>query len=343
VDDDDDDDDDDNGTPGLKDGFDWYMSPADKAKYEEIYAANKDRRGEIQCTFSHPFHPHSFLPAVRPTRPYPPPARPTNRLTPKKPVDSLDPLYSSLDVPATDLRSAWTLINPSAAPTIAHDAALAFLHLLNNRHAGYRLPATVPPSLRASFDRRSHVDYRLDDRAQQQPAAAETSSGRKAKFGDTYLSRLGVGGKSSYRPVGTDFSSSASASATPTTTAAKTPDEDWEEVRLKKQLADLESQIAAVEGSQRRSTSAASASRRERSKPALVKRELEQLLEYKRKEKRDLDDGEGSSKAGAGLKGLSEEIAAVREQVEGLEAHAARRRSALERVRGEVEEERGGR
>ena len=43
--------DDDSDSAGLKDGFDWYMNPQDKAKYDSIYQESRDMRGEVSCKF----------------------------------------------------------------------------------------------------------------------------------------------------------------------------------------------------------------------------------------------------------------------------------------------------
>lgn len=283
------DEDDDEQSGGLKDGFDWYIPPAQRSQYEDIYGSAKDGHGYV--TF-----------------------------------DSLASLYSSLDVPDTDVRSAWNLVNPSADTAIGKDAALAYLHILRGRHEGFRLPRTVPPSLRASFERRG-IDYnveRVRTNAAREMSDDSTGTGRKAKFGDAYLSRLGAGGDRGYKPKGTDF-------GTKTT-------EDWEEVRLKKQLRELEAKIEKVEAVGRKREAQG---RRDDSKPALVKRELEQLLDYKRRELRDLETGEGKTKEGMGLKGVEDEIGTVKEQVEGLEAHLRRREELFEDLKAQVRAEKG--
>lgn len=239
-------------------------------------------------------------------------------------VNSLEDLYASLDVPDTDIRSAWNLINPSASPTINKDACLAFLHILNNRHEGFRVPRTVPASLRSSFER-NKIDYQVDSKATSRWATKaddETSTGRKAKFGDQYLTRLG---RSGFKAQGTDFSTAKS-------------DAEWEEVRLKKQLAELEEKMARVEEIANRKRGG-----KRESKPALVKRELEQLLDYKRKELRDLEEGSGKSTKGASLKSVQEDLQTVREQVDGLESHLRARQGVLEQLRREIEDEKASR
>ena len=274
------------------------MPPADKGKYEEIYSANADGHGDI--TF-----------------------------------DALDALYGSLDVPDTDVRSAWNLVNPKSKSAIGKDAALAFLHILNNRHEGYRIPRSVPPSLRASFER-NQIDYQVDhvkpttSAAQKWGTASskgrddDSRQGRKTKFGEAYLSRLGLGGGTNYMSAGTDFSS------------ATTP--DWEEVRLKKQLAELEDKIDRVErqAEERRKVRGRGGVGRE-TKPALVKRELEQMLDYKRGQLRELESGEGKVKEGQSLKGIRDDIENVREQIEGLEKHWKSREEALAALREEID------
>lgn len=105
-------------------------------------------------------------------------------------------------------------------------------------------------------------------------------------------------------------------------------------MRLKRKLADLEDKIRKVEEIAERKRGGA-----RDSKPALVKKELDQLLDYKRRELRELEEGTGKSAEGSGLKSISEDLSTVREQVEGLETHLRSREQALEQIRQEIEAE----
>lgn len=281
---------DDDDTPGLKDDFQWYMAPEDKRKYESMYMANAGAHGQIGFA-------------------------------------ALNDLYAEINVPDTDVARAWNLVNPSRTPTIGKDQCMVFLHMLNGRHEGYRIPRSVPPSLRSSFEQ-NHVNYDIESVKPPQRASGpdrDTISGRKAAFGESYITRLGIGASSSYKHSGTDFSS--------------TKDEDWEEVRLKRELADLEKQIADAEISaeKRRNRDRHGASGA--SQIALVKRELEQMLEYKRNELRALDEGSGSVEVGKSFKAVRDDLDIIREQVDALEQHLRRREEVLQKVLREVEEE----
>lgn len=313
-----DDNDDDDLT--LSSGFDWYISPSQRNEYSTIYTANADYHGLI-----------SF--------------------------DALTELYSTLDnVPRTDISSAWNLVNPRANDKIGKEQCIVFLHILANRSKGYRIPRSVPASLRATFEKkqpeyslnssqsivRRRGDSNDDDDEDELSSFSRNrhitadssrkygSSGGKKSFAEDYLSRLGLGGRSkTYENTqGTDFSS--------------TKDTDWEEVRLKRQLADLEDLIQKAESaSERRKRGLEDYNS---SKTGLIKRELEQLLAYKEKQLIALRNG--SLKKGLGLaddseskaiKEAKEEVELLSSQVESLKQHYANRLKELEDLRNQVQ------
>ena len=78
------------------------------------------------------------------------------------------------------------------------------------------------------------------------------------------------------------------------------------------------------------------------SKPALVKKELDQLLAYKRGELRDLEEGKGKSAVGGSLKSISDDLQTVKEQVDGLESHLSSRNQILEQLKREIDAEKAG-
>lgn len=268
----------------LSGDFDWYISPSDRQRYVSIYTANADPHGLIA-------------------------------------FDALTELYESLpDIPRTDISSAWNLVNPRSLEKIDKDQCIVFLHILNARQKGYRVPRSVPASLRATFEK-SQLDYNVNSK-QSEVKRNQTPTSKKDAFGEGYLTRLGISGRSSgYNSSGTDFSG--------------TKDTDWEEVRLKRQLADLDSLIEKAEQS---------SNRRKKgiedfgsSKSAVVRRELEQLLEYKEKQLLKLrNNTTNGSQDSSDYSSIAETIDMLSMQVTSLQEHHSRKVKELEELRQAV-------
>lgn len=303
---------DDDDDLSLKSGFDWYISPSQRNEYSSIYNANTDFHGLI-----------SF--------------------------DSLSELYPTLDIPRTEISSAWNLVNPRANEKIDKEQCLVFLHILAGRSQGYRIPRSVPASLRATFEK-AKPEYSLNSSQSVvrrggadaddfstgssrnshltgQPSFSGSNKNGKKSFAEGYLNRLGLGGRGgTYDSQGTDFSA--------------TKDTDWEEVRLRRELADLDDLIQKAENA---------SDRRQRgiedfnaSKTGLIKRELEQLLAYKEKQLLALRNGTLKTggldeSANRSLQDAQEEVELINSQIEGLKQHHTKRLNDLENLRREVE------
>lgn len=262
------DDDEDDGY-GIRDAnFDWYISPSDKATYENIYSSGTDRFGRVK-------------------------------------FDSLEGLYGDLqDVPRTDISSAWNLVNPKQFETIDKDQCLVYLHILNQRSRGKKVPSSVPASLRATFSKET-PDYSLDS----QQAMVSKSTAKKG-FGQNYLGKFGA--DSTHAEV--DYSDKESV--------------EWEEARLRKQLLDLDDRINRTERESREKTS-------EDKESSIVKYELQQMLKYKEGQLYQLRSQKNNPKSQS-LEGCKSEIDEIEQQVGLLRLYLQDKEKELAELRLQV-------
>lgn len=248
----------------LSDNFDWYISPTDRATYESIYNANSDSYGRVR-------------------------------------FESLNGLYSTLSkVPRTDILLAWNLVNPKQFETIDKDQALVFLHMLNQREHGKRIPRGVPALLRATFSKEvPRYDLSAVDKKVSEPSANDRDA-----FGASYLSKIGQG---HHAERGTDFSA--------------TEGTDWEEVRLRRELADLEALL----------TRAQSETSQGASELAARRFEFEQLLKHKQERL-----AQARAAPGKNLADVRADVDLIESQVQTLEEFLARKQRELAELRAQL-------
>lgn len=257
----------------LSSDFDWYISPVDKKSYEDVYNSSCDTYGRIK-------------------------------------FESLESLYESLKgVPRTDISSAWNIVNPKQSETIDKDQCLVFLHILNQRSNGRRVPRSVPPSLRATFDKEI-PQYDLETK-QAEADDMNTDSSLKKSFASDYLNKLGSNG-AQLVSSGTDFS--------------ETKGTDWEEVKLRRELEDLEKLLEKAE-------EAKNVKGKDR-KLELLKYEFEQLLKYKEEQVKQLNNINGGA---SNLNSVISNIEAIEIQVNQLEQFLQSKKDELSDLNREIE------
>lgn len=259
----------------LSDDFDWYISPTDKSIYETIYNSNSDSYGRVK-------------------------------------FDSLSGLYQTLGkVPRSDISSAWNLVNPKSSETIDKDQVLVFLHILNQRENGKRIPRYVPASLRATFSKET-PSYDLNQ-GPSKPINDTPVSGKNS-FAHSYLNKIGQANNPT-NEKGTDFSA--------------TEGTDWEEVRLRRELANLEDLLSKA--SQKSNTSDKAVD----DKLSMIKYEFEQLLKYKTQLLSDQSNKSNRNEA-KDLNDAKNDIELIENQVTILQEFLNERQNELNKTKEEI-------
>lgn len=239
----------------LSDDFDWYISPTDKKTYESVYDVSCDKFGRVK-------------------------------------FDSLKDLYKTLkNVPETDISSAWNLVNPKQSRAVDKDQCMVFLHILDQRSHGRRVPRSVPASLRATFSKET-PDYNVDSH-QGDIGVQSIDQSSSSAFGSGYLEKKHAPAREHVNTQEDDFE--------------EAHDENWEQVKLERELKNLTSRLENIDKEEEQSKSDIS----------MQKYELEQLLKYKQ-----------SILAAAGSQG-DVDVQTIQDNIESVETQVAQLRDFL--------------
>ncbi|KAG4304675.1 hypothetical protein PORY_002068 [Pneumocystis oryctolagi] len=252
--------------------FDWYISPSDKQNYDTIYTSTTDPYGHV-----------SF--------------------------DSFKGLYTILNISDAELRDAWKLVNPQLYESIDKDQAIFFLHILNQRNKGFRIPNIVPSNLKAIFEK-TPIDYDVKKisihRDNKQGASMQFSS-------KSDLS------KEEYPTTCTTDSSSHSSS----TNIKKT---SWDKGKQEQQ----NTYYLSMEQKSNVSDEYLSC----------IIRELEKMLDFKKKELKRLKEGNTRSSIGiSDLESVQSDILIMKQQVDSLGSYLIKKTDELQKLNDDIEQE----
>ncbi len=252
----------------LSDDFDWYISPTDKKTYESVYDVACDKFGRVK-------------------------------------FDSLKDLYKTLNnVPQTDISSAWNLVNPKQSRAVDKDQCMVYLHILNQRSHGRRVPRSVPASLRATFSKET-PDYNVD--SHQGNVGVRSSSQNSNAFASGYLEKKHGSAQGHVNTQEDDFD--------------EAHDENWEQVKLERELKNITSRLDNIDKEKEQS----------KSEISMQKYELEQLLKYKQSIL-----AVGQSQSGVDMQTIQDNIESVETQVAQLKDFLKSQKEQLSSLQSQV-------
>ncbi|CAG8653502.1 10956_t:CDS:2 [Cetraspora pellucida] len=255
----------------LSDDFDWYMPPADKFNYENEY---KKQTG-----------PHGYVRFA-----------------------DFDELYQRLGIPREECIAAWGLIDVNFEQRVGKDQCLVFLHILNQRSKGKRIPDSLPSALKTSLIR-GKLNYNYNETADPSWKSKLSDSGSVKSSG---------------------YSSETQSSSL-----------KWEEDRLQKELDDLNERIQKAEETALSSYTSALQS----SGGSGVVAEFKQLYEYKQKKHAELAEKDQTNrtleeyvrKERNNVRELQDNIQSLKSQVQLLENNLESSQTEYKKLQREID------